>query len=512
MSEFCPQNSESFRKPLYEHNGLTRPNVQFHKHSSCYCERVKATTLAELKKSGYRARSVKDEVRENLIAKLKVKEPIFQGVIGYEDTVVPQVVNALLAQQNFILLGLRGQAKSRILRAITDLLDEEVPYILGTELHDDPMNPVSSEARAILAEYGDATKVAWLPRAARYVEKLATPDVTVADMIGDVDPIKAARMGQSLGNELTVHYGLLPRANRGIFAVNELADLSPKVQVGLFNIMQEGDVQIKGYPIRLELDVMLTFSANPEDYTARGKIVTPLKDRIGSEIRTHYPTDIKRGMDITRQEAWLEVDGKPRAEIPSFVAEIVEEIAFQARDDNRVDKQSGVSQRLPISLLELLVSNAERRTIVDGGEAIARPLDLYAGLPAITGKMELEYEGELKGADNIAKDMIRKAAGAVYSRRVRANTKELEDWFEAGNTLNIPQSDKAGMKELEKAPGLIKLARELAEGSSDGHTLAAVEFVLEGLYGRKKVSRSEELGYSAPEPEQSRGNRGGRWN
>ncbi len=471
---------------------------------------MKASTLLDLKASGYRARSVQDEVRENLINKIKSGEQIFPGVVGYEDTVTPQVVNALLARQNFILLGLRGQAKSRILRAITELLDPEVPYVLGTELHDDPLNPISSEAKRILERDGDATKIGWLPRAHRYVEKLATPDVTVADMIGDVDPIKAARMGESLGNELTIHYGLLPRANRGIFAVNELADLAPKVQVGLFNIMQEGDVQIKGYPIRLELDVMLVFSANPEDYTARGKIVTPLKDRIGSEIRTHYPSDIARGMEITRQET----DVSSRADIPGFVAEIIEEVAFQARDDNRVDKQSGVSQRLPISLIELVASNAERRSLLENTDAVARPLDLYAGLPAITGKMELEYEGELKGADTIAKDMIRKAAGAVFSRRAgKLNTKELEDWFEAGNVLNIPQvgGSSVAVKALDKVPNLLRYARDLAEGQSDAHTLSAAEFILEGLYGKKKVSRSEEFGYAAAEPEQVRG-RGGRWN
>lgn len=469
---------------------------------------MKATTLRELKASGYRARSVKDEVRENLIQKLRNKEVIFPGVVGYEDTVTPQVVNALLAQQNFILLGLRGQAKSRILRAITDLLDEEVPYIVGTELHDDPMMPVSREAVKMLEEHGDDTPIAWLPRNLRYVEKLATPDVTVADMIGDVDPIKAARLGKSLGDEMTIHYGLLPRANRGIFAVNELADLSPKVQVGLFNIMQEGDVQIKGYPVRLELDVLLTFSANPEDYTARGKIVTPLKDRIGSEIRTHYPTDISMGMEITQQEAWLSDAGQLRAEIPSFIAELAEEVAFQARDDNRVDKQSGVSQRLPISLIELIASNAERRALMLGDEAVARPSDLYAGLPAITGKMELEYEGEMKGADNIAKDIIRKAASAVYGRRAgRNDTSDLEKWFENGNAMNVAQVGSAAsvVKELEKVPGLVKMARELAEGGSDAHTLSAAEFILEGLYGKKKISRSEELGYAAAEPEQVRG-------
>jgi magnesium chelatase subunit I len=472
---------------------------------------VKAQILKDLLSSGYRPRTVQQEVRDNLILKLRNKETIFHGVVGYEDTVVPHVINALLAQQNFILLGLRGQAKSRILRAITNLLDPEVPYIAGTELHDDPLNPISSEGKKILAEMGDNTPIAWMPRDARYVEKLATPDVTVADMIGDVDPIKAARLGTSMGNELTVHYGLLPRANRGIFAVNELADLSPKVQVGLFNIMQEGDVQIKGYPIRLELDVMLVFSANPEDYTARGKIVTPLKDRIGSEIRTHYPNHVELGMSITRQEAWLEDGGKLRAAVPGFMAELVEEIAFQARDDSRVDKQSGVSQRLPISLLELVASNAERRAIVAHDEAVARPVDIYAGLPAITGKLELEYEGEMKGADNVAKDIIRKAAGAVYSRRMaRADTEKLEKWFEEGNTLNLAQLGGA-VRELEAAPGLLKMARELAEGASEAQTIAAAEFILEGLYGKKKISRSEEMGYSAAEPEQVRG-RGKGWN
>ncbi|HWG84017.1 MAG TPA: sigma 54-interacting transcriptional regulator, partial [Deinococcales bacterium] len=260
---------------------------------------MRISTLAELKAQGRQYRSVKDEVRANLVSKLRNRERIFPGVVGYEDTVTPQVVNALLARQNFILLGLRGQAKSRILRAITELLDPEIPAIAGTELHDDPFHPISSEGKHVLAEMGDATPIEWIPRDARYVEKLATPDVTVADLIGDVDPIKAARLGRTLGDELTVHYGLLPRANRGVFAVNELADLAPKVQVALFNIMQEGDVQIKGYPVRLPLDVLLVFSANPEDYTARGKIVTPLKDRIGSEIRTHYPADVTRGMEIT---------------------------------------------------------------------------------------------------------------------------------------------------------------------------------------------------------------------
>ncbi len=479
---------------------------------------AKARTLGELLQTeGYAGRApfdgkirlVQDEVRDNLTRKLRSGEELFPGVVGYDDTVIPQLVNALLARQNFILLGLRGQAKSRILRAITELLDPEVPVIAGVDMPDDVLNPVGAEGRALLEAHGLDLPIRWLPRAERYVEKLATPDVTVADLIGDVDPIKAARLGTSLGDVRSMHFGLLPRANRGIFAVNELADLAPKVQVALFNILQEGDVQIKGYPIRLELDVMLVFSANPEDYTARGKIVTPLKDRIGSEIRTHYPTDVRLGMDITAQEAVRSGD----VTVPEFIAELVEEIAFQAREDGRVDKLSGVSQRLPISLMEVAAANAERRSLVQGDDAVVRVSDVYAGLPAITGKMELEYEGELKGADNVARDVIRKAAGAVYARRYgSANTRELEKWFEAGNVFRFPQGgdSAAALKATSEVPGLSDLAAEVAASSVDAVRVSAAEFILEGLYGRKKLSRAEEL-YAAPEPE-TRQQRGGRWN
>ncbi|PTA68052.1 ATP-binding protein [Deinococcus arcticus] len=456
-----------------------------------------------------RVRLVQDEVRKNLTRKLRAGEDLFPGVVGYDDTVIPQLVNALLARQNFILLGLRGQAKSRILRAITDLLDPEVPVIAGADMPDDPLNPVGAEGRHLLEAHGLDLPIRWLPRAERYVEKLATPDVTVADLVGDVDPIKAARLGTSLGDVRSMHFGLLPRANRGIFAVNELADLAPKVQVALFNILQEGDVQIKGYPIRLELDVMLVFSANPEDYTARGKIVTPLKDRIGSEIRTHYPTDIGLGMAITEQEAVR----APSITVPPFMAELIEEIAFQAREDGRVDKLSGVSQRLPISLMEVAAANAERRSLTGEGAPVVRVSDVYAGLPAITGKMELEYEGELKGADNVARDVIRKAAGAVYARHYgSANTRELEKWFENGNVFRFPQGGDVGaaLKAAQEVPGLPDLAAEVAASADDAVRVSAAEFVLEGLYGRKKLSRAEEL-YAAPEPE-TRQQRGGRWN
>ncbi|MGO9678319.1 MAG: magnesium chelatase, partial [Candidatus Sulfotelmatobacter sp.] len=336
-------------------------------------------TLGELRHSDFsenrlRTRRVKDELRENLIARLRHHDDasVFPGIVGYDDTVVPQIVNAILSRHNFILLGLRGQAKSRILRALTTLLDPHMPYLAGCEIRDNPYAPICRRCREEIARLGDATPVAYLTPDDRYVEKLATPDVTIADLIGDIDPIKAARGGHELSSEFTVHYGLLPRANRGIFAVNELPDLAGKIQVGLFNIMQEGDVQIKGYPIRLPLDLAIVFSANPEDYTARGKIITPLKDRIGSEIRTHYPAALEQGIAITAQEAWLDRPSPIELRVPDYISEAVEQLAFVAREDKRVDKRSGVSQRLPISVLENVCSNAERRALKNG-EDLAVP-------------------------------------------------------------------------------------------------------------------------------------------
>src|SRR5262247_4144508 len=328
-------------------------------------------TLGELRReTGGCTRSVKQEIRDNLVMKLQTGERLFPGIIGYDETVIPQLVNAILSRHNFILLGLRGQAKSRILRALVDLLDESIPVVPGCEIHDNPLHPICSACRARVAAEGDAMPIGWLPRDARFVEKLATPDVTIADMVGDIDPIKAAQAGLNLADELTMHYGLLPRANRGIFAINELPDLAGKIQVGLFNILQEGDVQLKGYPVRLNLDVALVFTANPQDYTPRGKIITPLKDRIGSEITTHYPLTVELGTAITRQEAWVERNGGARQiRIPDFMAELVERIAFEAREDKRVDRRSGVSQRLPISVLDNVVSNAERRTIASKEKA-----------------------------------------------------------------------------------------------------------------------------------------------
>jgi magnesium chelatase subunit I len=467
-------------------------------------------TLGELQSSKefYEARlkkrSVKDELRENLIARLKTKEPIFPGIVGYEDTVVPQIVNAVLSKQNFILLGLRGQAKSRILRGLTELLDEQMPYVAGCEIRDNPYHPLCRRCRDLIAEKGPATPIAFLPRQERYVEKLATPDVTVADLVGDLDPIKAARGGQDLSNELTMHYGLLPRANRGIFAINELPDLAGKIQVALFNIMQEGDVQIKGYPVRLELDVVLAFSANPEDYTARGKIVTPLKDRIGSEIRTHYPETIEEGMAITAQEAWSE-RGSTKITIPHYLREVIEQVAFSAREDKKVDKRSGVSQRLPISTMELVVSNAERRALQHGEKLVVpRVSDLYAAMPGITGKLELEYEGEMRGADVVVRELIRGAIGKIFDKYFSGtNTQQIEQWFNLGGTVRIDddQPSQAILEELKQIQGLFAQLSPVSVKVSDAPEIAVAgaEFLLEGMYAHKRLSRSEERGFTAQE-------------
>jgi magnesium chelatase subunit I len=465
-------------------------------------------TLGDLRKSKdfsqarVGRRSVKDELRENLIARLKSRETIFPGIIGYEDTVVPQIVNAVLSRQNFILLGLRGQAKSRILRSLTALLDEHTPYIAGCEIRDNPYHPLCKRCRNLLAERGDETQIAYISRSERYIEKLATPDVTIADLIGDLDPIKAARGGEDLSSEFTMHYGLLPRANRGIFAINELPDLAGKIQVALFNIMQEGDVQIKGYPVRLELDVALVFSANPEDYTARGKIVTPLKDRIGSEIRTHYAENIEEGLTITAQEAWVD-RGFADAEIPQYLREIVEQVAFSAREDKRVDKRSGVSQRLPISTMELVVSNAERRALVhDESLVLPRVGDLYAALPGITGKLELEYEGEMRGADVVVKEVMRTAIGKIFDKYFAStNTQQIEQWFNLGGTTKIEDSQptKQTLEELRQIQGLLEKLAPLGikASSKPEQIVAAAEFLLEGMCAHRRLSRSEERAFVA---------------
>jgi magnesium chelatase subunit I len=467
-------------------------------------------TLGELRTSAFpenllARRSVKDELRANLICKLQRREELFPGIVGYEDTVVPQVVNAILSRHNFILLGLRGQAKTRLIRMLTTLFDAWMPYVAGCEIHDNPYAPICRRCKVLIEEKGDATPVAYLAAEQRYVEKLATPDVTIADMIGDIDPIKAARRGQDISDELTVHYGLIPRANRGIFAINELPDLAGKIQVGLFNIMQEGDVQIKGYPIRLPLDLLLVFTANPEDYTARGKIITPLKDRIGSEIRTHYPASLEHGIEITKAEAWLDRQAGIEVRLPNYIAEIIEQLAFSAREDKRVDKRSGVSQRLPISVTENVVSNAERRAI-ENGETVAVPrvLDIYAAMPAITGKIELEYEGELKGGDAVSRELIRSAVGKVYDRYFEGvNMQPVVQWFDIGGNLKLSEDVHAAevTRQLNGIQGLMEKTRALGltANEPDAMRASAGEFILEGLHAHRKISRSEERGFAAEE-------------
>ena len=460
-----------------------------------------------------KTRSVKDEMRENLVCKLRRKETLFPGIVGYDDTVVPQIVNAVLSRHNFILLGLRGQAKSRILRALATLLDSHAPFISGCEIHDNPYSPICRRCRELVAEKGDETPIAWLSREDRYVEKLATPDVTIADLIGDIDPIKAAKGGHELSSELTVHYGLLPRANRGIFAINELPDLAGKIQVGLFNIMQEGDVQIKGYPIRLPLDVALVFSANPEDYTARGKIITPLKDRIGSEIRTHYPATVDEGIAITEQEAWAKRDGYA-LHVPKYVREVIERIAFAAREDKRVDKRSGVSQRLPISAMENVISNAERRAIVHGENTVVPRIgDIYAAMPAITGKLELEYEGEMKGADFVGRELIRAAIAQTFDEYFHgSNLQQIVQWFDLGGSIQVPDSAAAAevLDELKPIQGLLDKLSAVGVKPKDAAEIqvSAAEFLLEGLYAHKRIGRNEERVFVAGEKQVRRAEAG----
>ena len=474
--------------------------------------RLRPHTLRELKAAGYQPRTIKEEMRANLVRKLRAGERLFPGIEGYDETVVPQIVNALLARHDFILLGLRGQAKSRILRQLVDFLDEEIPILAGSEVSDDPLHPISKHGRTVVLEKGDEAPIEWLHRDHRYVEKLATPDVTIADIIGDVDPIKAARGGHILADELTIHFGLLPRANRGIFALNELPDLAGKIQVGLLNILQEGDVQVKGYPIRLALDVLMVFTANPEDYTARGKIITPLKDRIGAEIRTHYPETIEIGMEITRQESWAAREGVC-VEIPDFVAETVERIAFLARADKRVDQRSGVSQRMPITITESMISNAERRALQVGEDyVVPRIGDLYAALPAITGKMELEYEGELHGSDKIARELVQAAALKTFHERAGgADVESIVEYFEQGGALQIGEDASAAacVQGFATVPGLLKLVESvgLAPGSAtDGARAAACELTLEALVGEKRVSLSRSGRYGRARHEGPPGN------
>jgi magnesium chelatase subunit I len=473
------------------------------------------TTLGELKSAGYRPRTVHEELRHNLLGKLRNKESIFEGIIGYDETVIPQVVNALLARHNLILLGLRGQAKTRILRQLVNLLDDEIPVIAGTEVNDDPLKPISRYAKNLIDEKGDDTPIEWITREERYREKLATPDVSIADLIGDLDPIKAATHKLSFSHEEVINFGIIPRTNRGIFAINELPDLQPRIQVGLFNILEEKDVQIRGFPVRLPMDLVLVFTANPEDYTNRGSIITPLKDRIESQIITHYPSSLDEQMAITEQEAWQEREATDIV-LPDFVRRIVDRIAFQARESEYVDQASGVSSRLSISALENVVSNAERRAALTGAtREHVRIIDLQAALPAMTGKLELVYEGEQEGPFKVAtmlvgeavraefEDMFpgvykqtrRRGGGRRRSGRVHLDDEEASDdlgpykatieHFSTGKRIQLRDDTPFAeyQKTLEGIPGLADVVSaylDLKDGTPEA--VVAQELVLEGLH------------------------------
>jgi len=464
------------------------------------------TTLGQLRESGWRSRSVKQELRDNLIARLRSKTPIFPGVIGYEDTVIPQVANAILAGHDFILLGLRGQAKTRILRGMTELLDAEMPAVEGSEIRDDPLNPAEERTRRMLEKMGDDLPIVWVPRSERYREKLATPDVTIADLIGDVDPIKAATRKLTLADPEVVHYGILPRANRGIFAINELPDLAARIQVGLLNILEEGDVQIRGFPVRLPLDVQLVFSANPEDYTNRGRIITPLRDRISSQILTHYPRTLEDALAITTQEAWLERGAAVRVDVPEWLRHAVEEVAFRARASELVDQNSGVSARMTISLLEVVVSNAERRALRAGRTQItARPGDLHASIPAITGKLELVYEGEREGPQKVATGLVARALQTVFQKRFPDAYRDGEAGeaggafkpvlrhFSGGRTVDLSDdlADDELHARLADVPGLEDVATKHLGARSPGEIAAGMELVLEGLAASSLLAREQ---------------------
>ena len=466
----------------------------------------KPSTLGELKRSGFKSLTVRQELRRNLRRKLATKEKLFTGVLGYDRTVIPGIVNAILAGHDMILLGLRGQAKTRLLRSLTELLDDEVPVLAGCELNDDPLDPISVPGQKLVAEAGDASPIEWLPRESRYNEKLATPDVSIADLLGDIDPIKAATRKLTYADPEVIHFGIVARTNRGIFAVNELPDLAPRIQVGLLNLLEERDLQIRGFPVRIPLDILLVFSANPEDYTNRGAIITPLKDRISSQILTHYPDDVKTAAQITRQEAWLEREDETGIVIPEDFRHLIEEITFVARESELVDHSSGVSARMPISALELVYSNLERRALATGDQPVyPRICDLQMVLPAVTGKVEMVYEGEQQGAEVVAKKLIGQAVKRVFERRMPSVDRaagsggdddtgpyaDIVRWFAAGNTVTLaddmPFADYRG--ELESVPGLMDLAAERADG--DAELVFIAELILEGLHQHLKLARED---------------------
>lgn len=471
----------------------------------------KPSTIGSLKASGYVVRPVKEEVRANLIAKLQSGAPLFPGIIGYEKTVIPAIVNAVLARHDILLLGLRGQAKSRIVRLFPTLLDDFIPIIKGCEINDNPYRPVCKRCVDLTRAHGDEVEIEWLSRDARFSEKLATPDVTIADLIGDIDPIKAATLKLHYSHEGAIHFGIIPRTNRGIFAINELPDLQPRIQVGLFNIMEEKDIQIRGFNVRIPLDIMIVFTANPEDYTNRGNLITPLKDRIDSQILTHYPRSVEDAIKITEQEAWLHRDGREIL-IPRYFREIIEHIAFEARKSEFVDQKSGVSARLTITAMENLISNAERRAILLNDRIVMpRICDLPHALPGMTGKIELVFEGEQEGSVKVSKALLGKAIREVFKmyfpdpleRRVKQGEVKGMDseyaavvqWFESGNKIEIADDMplEAYWRELDRVKGLRELTkRHLKIDETSRHELAsAMEFVLDGLHQSSRIAKDE---------------------
>lgn len=474
----------------------------------------KIKTLGELKKSGYLPKSIKEEIRQNLISKLKKGDNTFSGIVGYEDTVIPDVERALLSKHNILFLGLRGQAKTRMARQMVELLDEYIPCVAGSDINDDPIQPVSKFAEEEIATHGDETPVHWIHRSERYGEKLATPDVSVADLIGDIDPIKAANLKLSFADERVLHYGIIPRSNRGIFVINELPDLQARIQVALFNILEEGDVQIRGFKLRLPLDILFVFTANPEDYTNRGSIVTPLKDRIESQILTHYPKSLENALEITEQEAEISEEQKDKVNVSDLVKRLIEQVAFEARSSEFVDKKSGVSARLTISAFENAISAAERRAIINNEKQTQVWIGDLAGIiPSITGKVELVYEGEQEGPYQVAMNLVEKAIRSQFVQyfpnpdtlKKRRNTgkpsqqekeeenpyKPVTSWFDKGNSLNLSfnTTDKDKILQLYKVNGLQPLVKKYFPKADEEQAALLMEFVLHGLASYSLISK-----------------------
>lgn len=461
-------------------------------------------TLGELKKSGWESRTVKDEIRSNLLIKIRNKETLFPGIQGYDKTVIPQIQHALLSRHDMILLGLRGQAKTRMLRMLVHLLDEYMPVVEGSEINDDPYQPLSKFARDLISEKGDDTPVEWIHRSLRYGEKLATPDTTVADLIGDIDPIKAATYRINLADENAINFGLIPRTNRGIFVINELPDLQPRIQVALLNIMQERDIQIRGFNVRIPLDISMAFSANPEDYTNRGNIITPLKDRIDAQIITHYPKDVEVGISITRQEAWDKREEDVQVYIPDVYRELIERVSFEARESEYIDQKSGVSTRMTITSMEQIVSSAERRAIMNGEtDTAVRIADIFHMVPALTGKLELVYEGEQEGAINVAKHLIGKAVNKTFksyfpdprsrSEEEKSSYKSITDWFSQGKEVNLSDTlpEKEYRQRLNKVSGLMEMVQTAVRPGTDEELFSWMDLVLEALHQNSMLSKQD---------------------